>query len=745
MKNGTSKINSNLQKRVYSVINRGAEKYLNTRNGINLKLILKAVLFASVSIANFVNASTQDYPIQPSAPTVVDEFNVNLASMMPEHHVNTVSIGNLNHSISVYSSNFNPVGYYAYLDKYAGVVRYRSLGEASFKGQNYQNLAAMKASGPLGSEDFVVKVNGILQGYVGSNVTSGYSYVAVGDERNTLDVVPQSGGGDAGEFGGYLRWTQPDGTKLFYLRSSQDTHSTSTGRLRVIIYPSGYRLDINHFGVVSNTGFQLKYDYVGQDSGTGLPADKQQIFNGLPPYSNVRIVELNPGMFWGRNPKYIVGINRAVDYCDSNDSISCTGLSVDWPKATFSWPQGMPRSFFLGESKVTVEDARGGITDFYYEAQDLSVVDEALDDNYSTHPWKRREGWVPRLVAVKTSESDVVNYTYEYKNWYRSWFNQTTVGLGPTAAGADPSTPETGESTEEYEDPEAQGWDRGTMTLEEQRYELLGEMGLLKNATGPAGKAHYQMQQLCQSGQGRCNVGSGDSDIAVALSPNMPNRLVYVSLHGRHVVTYSGGFDAWRNYPALYHPFGDRPQLNMQTDGYDSRNNITRFSATSTAGYPSSCSNRKTCNKPTWVRDGNGKQTDYTYHPESGQVATVTLPADKHGKRAQTRYYYEQKYAYYKKDSNTVERADSPIWLLVREEYCNNSAASGQDCAGNDEVVTTYDYGPENQANNLLLRGVKVAADSKQRITCFQYDIYGNKIGETKPKGVAGSDLSSCY
>jgi YD repeat-containing protein len=57
-------------------------------------------------------------------------------------------------------------------------------------------------------------------------------------------------------------------------------------------------------------------------------------------------------------------------------------------------------------------------------------------------------------------------------------------------------------------------------------------------------------------------------------------------------------------------------------------------------------------------------------------------------------------------------------------------------------VLTTYDYGPTNVANNLWVRGKVVTADSETRRTCFAYDALGRKLSETAPKGTA--QLTSC-
>jgi YD repeat-containing protein len=57
-----------------------------------------------------------------------------------------------------------------------------------------------------------------------------------------------------------------------------------------------------------------------------------------------------------------------------------------------------------------------------------------------------------------------------------------------------------------------------------------------------------------------------------------------------------------------------------------------------------------------------------------------------------------------------------------------------------DEVLTTYDYGPDSGPNNLLLRGKAVTADGKTARTCYAYDALGNKISETS----ANAQLANC-
>jgi YD repeat-containing protein len=209
------------------------------------------------------------------------------------------------------------------------------------------------------------------------------------------------------------------------------------------------------------------------------------------------------------------------------------------------------------------------------------------------------------------------------------------------------------------------------------------------------------------------------------------NRLLTFTHHGGQVATYS----------------------------YDSRGNVT--SATHTpqpgsaltavslsAGYDTLCSNPVKCNKPNWVRDGKGNQTDYTYDSVHGGVLSVTRPAVPVSVggtvtqvRPQTRYGYVQRYAWYKNSSGTAVQASSPIWLLSTEKSCRTSAANGAGCTtAGDEVVTTYDYGPTTGANNLFVRGKAVTADGVTLRTCYSYDIFGNQISETSPN----AGLASC-
>ncbi|MFD2429324.1 hypothetical protein ACFSUK_16655 [Sphingobium scionense] len=144
------------------------------------------------------------------------------------------------------------------------------------------------------------------------------------------------------------------------------------------------------------------------------------------------------------------------------------------------------------------------------------------------------------------------------------------------------------------------------------------------------------------------------------------------------------------------------------------------------------------CNKPITQVDEKGNQTDFTYDGTHGGVLTETGPSVG-GIRPQVRYSYAQRYAWIKNSGGGYSQAATPIWVLTQKSICKTGAASGSGCAiAGDEVVTTYDYGPNSGPNNLELRGVVEDATGLALRTCYGYDAMGNKISETKPRAGLG-------
>jgi hypothetical protein len=164
-----------------------------------------------------------------------------------------------------------------------------------------------------------------------------------------------------------------------------------------------------------------------------------------------------------------------------------------------------------------------------------------------------------------------------------------------------------------------------------------------------------------------------------------------------------------------------------------------------TAAYPTSCSNRKTCNQPIYTVDERGNRTDYTYHEPSGAVLSITGPAV-NGIRPETRYTYVLRNAWIASAAGGYEQVPDPVWLLASTSLCRSSAPTGNPdapCAlADDEVRTTYDYGPEAGPNNLFLRSMVVSSGGGQSLrSCYEYDKLGRQVTRTEPS----ANLASCY
>ena len=155
-----------------------------------------------------------------------------------------------------------------------------------------------------------------------------------------------------------------------------------------------------------------------------------------------------------------------------------------------------------------------------------------------------------------------------------------------------------------------------------------------------------------------------------------------------------------------------------------------------TAQFPTSCSNFKTCHKPVWIRDANNNQTDYTYDSTHGGVLTETGPAVSAGVRSQRRYTYTQLYPKILNASGVLVNS-TPVWRLTKTSSCRTATvANPASCVGTDqETVTEYEYG----TNNLLMTKMTVRAGNANVLvaasatnvwatTTYSYDDIGNRI-----------------
>jgi YD repeat-containing protein len=136
---------------------------------------------------------------------------------------------------------------------------------------------------------------------------------------------------------------------------------------------------------------------------------------------------------------------------------------------------------------------------------------------------------------------------------------------------------------------------------------------------------------------------------------------------------------------------------------YDTRGNITETREISvtpgtpadivtSASYPSTCVNPKTCNQPIYTIDARGGRTDYSHDNTHGGITSVTLPAGASGIRPQSRFSYAALAASYRNGSGVVI-SGTPVYLLTSTSECATMAS----CTGTaDEIKTITTYGPNN-------------------------------------------------
>lgn len=152
------------------------------------------------------------------------------------------------------------------------------------------------------------------------------------------------------------------------------------------------------------------------------------------------------------------------------------------------------------------------------------------------------------------------------------------------------------------------------------------------------------------------------------------------------------------------------------------------------------------CTKPTSRTDARGNVTNYDYYSWGG-IKSEMQPAPTTGAARPLKLYdYLQKFAYIKNSAGTLVASSTPIWVSNTETVCQTVAGSSTAAcdAGAPITVTTYEYGANGTADNLLVRGKVVTTNTPSGAptlrTCYGYDAQSNKIWETSPR----AGLVSC-
>lgn len=164
-----------------------------------------------------------------------------------------------------------------------------------------------------------------------------------------------------------------------------------------------------------------------------------------------------------------------------------------------------------------------------------------------------------------------------------------------------------------------------------------------------------------------------------------------------------------------------------------------------TVEYATACdgTNDNVCNKPTYVVDANGKQTDFTYFSAHGGIWTKTDPADSSGVRPQTRYSYTALYPKTLNSTGDLVPSAAPVYRLTQTSTCRvATSADPASCVGTaNETVKEYEY----NTNNLLLTKETVRAGNANtsqpysatnvwQSTSYTYDVVGNRLSVDGPR-----------
>lgn len=372
----------------------------------------------------------------------------------------------------------------------------------------------------------------------------------------------------------------------------------------------------------------------------------------------------------------IVAINLASEYCDA--SADTCGVSQVWPDAAVTWSPDY--------RSLSIRNQQGGTTVFgltqYYEIASITPPGHTAPS--ITYGYcSRGQGPGPNCTNISGTMASFTVQTFFGLVYSTSQYGTTTTygflnGIG------------------------------GYTNFSKSDNPVLGSMTVYTNAAPhePINRGALQSVGISQRGT---RLGVGYSGVA-------DNRIMSASAPGAGSKSYT---------------YDERGNVLTETETAKDGSGQTLVT---TLGYEAGCANRLTCNKPLWRRDSKNYQTDYTYDLNHG-VLTETGPAVG-GVRPQTRYTYVQRRAWVKNVAGAYV-ASPYIWVLSSTSICRSSTATGTipgPCVtSGDEVRTTYEYGPDSGPNNLLVRGVLLAANGKSRRTCFRYDRFGNKISETTP------------
>ncbi|WP_419148866.1 hypothetical protein [Pseudoalteromonas 'SMAR'] len=460
-----------------------------------------------------------------------------------------------------------------------------------------------------------------------------------------------------------------------------------------IKYPSGLIVKVNFKdasydgntvhriqSVTSSAGYQLQYRY-------------QLNSSSIPSYNSDKYAYYQ----WTR-PIQIRGFVSEYEACPPL-AVDCD-FSLDWPKVNFSWVDP------FNDGDTTITFANQTYKAFTHERFCSSGDGRTACSSDRNHL---------RITTISSSASQgQPEREYQYTNTYHCTFQGTERQCRTFKLGVVYLSKYRGASWHYNYHP--------------QQHQYGGSYNQSEGPNGAILKVVYDSQSQM--------VGFQDEVRGISGIYDDNGRIASVQYNYGSPGTVSQG---------LYR-YGDK----TETFTYDDHGNIIKSTRTNkegetqfyTAGYDNYCNIMSTRGKPSWIKDRNGNVTYYGYDCRNGKIAVVLKP-EIDGVRAEHRYYYGQINAHVVNENPPLPSPEQGIWVKQRESFCKTGNSGQFGCAETgDEVITMYEYSTQPKPDGLLVHGIVVSDTGKgeTRRTCFDYDIYGNKVAEIKPK----ANLTRC-
>lgn len=457
-----------------------------------------------------------------------------------------------------------------------------------------------------------------------------------------------------------------------------------------LTYPSGNTVEINFKSASYNEGVIHRIQSVTSSAGYQLHYKYNLNSSTIPSFSTDKHAYYN----WKR-PTSVTAFNKSYDFCASN-AITCD-FTHSWPTVNFEWTD----PFVGGDTIITFPNS----TKKTFKHEKFC----SYGDGRTSCPGGLNNSRVTKITD--TSSKTAPTREYNYTNTYRCTYINTDSSCQVFMQGVVYKS-KINDETRTY-----------TYQFKESQYS-----GSYNRSDGPV--------LIVVNDSASRMVGFRDESTGLSGTYDHKGRIDSVQHNYGSGIILSEGLsrytDKVENFE--YDNFGN---LILST-----RVSVDGTSQSYSAGYENTCNNMYTRGKPSWIEDRKGNRTNFTYHCTSGKIAKVTKPSV-NGIKVEKRYFYSQFYPYVKNSSGNLIRTNRPIWVLERESFCQSGNPSGDSCASSDdEVVTEYVYANAGEEDSLLLRGISITdvGSNITRRTCFEYDIYGNKIAEIKPK----ANLTSC-